>query len=55
MDIVTFNRLGGRRGGFNVEGVTSVDVEPDVFVVIVMVLNPDAEVVGVLEPVANSG
>ena len=54
--MVTFDRLGGRRGGFDVDGVTCVDVEPDaVFAVVVMVLDPGAEVVGVLEPVANSG
>ena len=46
--MVTFNRLGGRRGGFDVKGVTCVDVEPDVLAVVVMVLDPGAEVIGVL-------
>ena len=45
--MVTFDRLGDKRGRFNVEGVTCMDVEPDVFAV-VMVLDPGAEVVGVL-------
>lgn len=54
LEIPIFDRLGGKRVGF-VPGVTD-DVALDVVIaVVVIVLDPTEEVVGVLDPVANSG